>query len=92
MRILSAALAAVSCLAAFADAAPQRRNLLPNPEFDEPIPDATWKIKLDSRGQVLRQETMAMSREWIVRSTGKSYLFMQDVSQMRSKIRRAPIL
>ena len=73
--------ALLRCRLAFADAAPQKRNLLPNPEFDEPIPDATWKIKLDNKGQVLRQETMAMSREWIVRSTGKSYLFMQATPQ-----------
>ena len=73
--------ALLRCRLTFADSAPQKRNLLPNPEFDEPIPDATWKTKLDSRGQVLRQETMAMSGEWIIRSTGKSYLFMQATPQ-----------
>ena len=78
MKAFVAALVAASCMAASAADAP-RKNLLPNPEFDEPIPDATWKIKLDNRGQVIRQETMAMSGEWIVRSTGKSYLFMQAV-------------
>ena len=70
--------ALLRCRLTFADAAP-KKNILPNPEFDEPIPDATWKIRVDNRGQVIRQETMAMSREWIVRSTGKSYLFMQAV-------------
>lgn len=73
--------ALLRCRLAFADAAPRKRNLLPNPEFDEPVPDATWKLKMDGKGQVLRQETMAMSREWIIRSSGKSYLFMQATPQ-----------
>lgn len=53
-----------------------KRNILPNHEFDEPVPDKTWKIG-DRQGQTLRQETAPMSREWIIRTTGKEYQFIR---------------
>ena len=52
------------------------RNLLPNPEFDDPLPDSSWAIG-DTQGQTLRQETAPMSGEWIVRTSGKSYQFLR---------------
>ena len=53
-----------------------KRNLLPNPEFDDPLPDSSWAIG-DTQGQTLRQETAPMSGEWIVRTSGKSYQFLR---------------
>jgi len=47
-------------------------NYFANPDFN--VPDRGWQIV--GKGHTIRQETMAMSGEWIYRTVGDSYVFL----------------
>ena len=52
-------------------------NYYANPEFD--VAGRSWK--LEGKEQTMRCETMPMSREWIVRTVGGTYRFINGVPQ-----------
>ncbi|MDD4018503.1 MAG: hypothetical protein PHV28_11230 [Kiritimatiellae bacterium] len=60
-------------------------NLLANPEFDLAVSNnpVAWSYESGS-GDVTRQETMALSGEWIIKASGNAYVFLKQWTRLEA--------